>query len=130
MYLDVVRKGKGKGKGRRPLICHNCLGQDHPFRLCTGAYGAKDNPSAVVCDGCGGRGHSKTQCPSPGGGKHDPEYAGKGDKGKGGKFGDKGKGRGDGGKGAKGSGQHFKGKGSGVSSVEQWNQWSPADWYQ
>ena len=125
MYLDAVGKGKGKngGRGKRPLVCHNCLGRDHMFRYCTSAYGAKDNPSAIVCEGCGGRGHNKAQCPSPGGGRYNPECASKGDKGKGGKAAEKGKGK-DGNKGGKGYSQYFKGKGSGVSSMDQWSQWS------
>ena len=141
-HLDAFGKGKGSGKDRGPMKCHNCDGESHPFRLCPSIWGVKDKPNQVVCDTCKGKGHNTSACPSPGGGKHEPKGKGKGDNGKGdwgkGGKGDwkggKGKGKGYGGKGYGGKGdgnqsRYFQGKGSGVASFsDEWSQWSQSDW--
>ena len=92
-HLDAMRqKGIRKGGERKKMLYHNCSGENHPFRLCTSAYGAKDKPQLPECKNCGGKGHDVANCPSPGGGKHVPKGKGK-DNAKGsGK--DKGKGKG------------------------------------
>ena len=87
--LDPMNKGKGKGKG--PLVCHNCNGEGHPYRLCPSPPGAK-GAGGPKCENCKGFGHGKGQCPSKGGGKFGVAPKG-GGKGKGGKLG-KGKGSG------------------------------------
>ena len=123
--LDAFQKGKGKGKGR-VLECHKCGGKGHPSYICPSPENA--DPNGPRCSNCKGKGHGPKDCPSKGGGKFvPPEQRQKGKKGdnagKGGK-----------GQGGAGASKYFHGKGSGVSSVEEWGQtqqqpqWSAADW--
>ena len=124
--LDAMRmKGKGKGwVGNRVLDCHNCGGEGHPKRLCPSPV--NPDPNSARCSNCKGLAHSAKDCTSPGGGKFVPfeKGKGKGDKGKGG-----GKNQWRPGKGQGGPSKHFFGKGSGgVSSMEEWGQYSTEQW--
>ena len=108
--LDPFGKGKGKGK---PFQCYNCLGFDHPARLCASPYGAGESKQGSPCSVCKGYGHAAPMCTSKGGEKCVGPPPGKG-KGK-----DKSKGKGKGFQSAWGPRAHGKGKGK-VSAFDDW----------
>ena len=104
-------KTGGKGKDRGPLICNNCLGEGHPWRICPSVEGAKGK-GGQPCGVCNGKGHGTSQCTSKGGGKFVPKEQREKGKGKGGK-----------------QSQFFYGKGSGQVSSFGELTYSDAEWY-
>ena len=107
-----LRKRRQEVVPKKPLDCWTCQGTEHPSWFCPTVPGTTTGPRCGICKGFG---HSVASCPSEGGGKYVKPEKGKG----------KCKGEPDKGKGKSGIAYNTKGKGKGMSLLDE--AW-PGSW--